>query len=469
MKFFLFKKEVLFKTLGALLITIMVLSPFSHFRKIQEVEAAVTTATIVGGIGTIQETISAGANTAGLKIISAEWVKENILDGIAWSMINMVLHELSRSIVTWINSGFQGSPAFITDLQASLLKIADAVAGEYIWYSGLKDICSPFQLDIKMALDIQYRKSRDYKIQCRLSDAIKNVQNAASGLSINNWDQFFEVSMHAENNPYGSLVLAQNELTRRITGGQEEKETLLSWANGFMSDTRCEKVEGKEKCTIVTPGSTIENQLNETLASGQRRLEVADEINEIVAALFAQLAKQAITGAGGLLGLTQASAGGGGNYYDQLARDTTTVGLTGEDPFAEAIEIETEWLDLHEMEIALILEAENMRKNSCLASTTTSLPTTLENKLEAAMDEASYASSTLTRLSQFSVTYETATSGARATISREYMEMQARGLLHTDADIYTYRAIDLRETREAIDAYRTTISIQCSRFEGGGA
>jgi hypothetical protein len=46
---------------------------------------------------------------------------------------------------------------------------------------------------------------------------------------------------------------------------------------------------------ITSPGSVIEKQVNERLFSGQRRLEIADEFDEVVNALVNQLVKIAVT------------------------------------------------------------------------------------------------------------------------------------------------------------------------------
>ncbi len=42
-------------------------------------------------------------------------LKDSCLDGIAFAIAKMVLRSMTRSIVNWINSGFQGDPLFLTD------------------------------------------------------------------------------------------------------------------------------------------------------------------------------------------------------------------------------------------------------------------------------------------------------------------------------------------------------------------
>lgn len=64
---------------------------------------------------------------------------------------------------------------------------------------------------------------------------------------------------------------------------------------------------GENGCVTKTPGAVVESQLENFLGSDLRGLELAQSIDQIVAALVGQLVNQALGGIGGLLG-----AGGGG-------------------------------------------------------------------------------------------------------------------------------------------------------------
>jgi hypothetical protein len=58
----------------------------------------------------------------------AEKVKGYSLDPIAWMVAKAALQSVVKSTINWINSGFNGSPAFVTDLQQKLLDVGDAQA-----------------------------------------------------------------------------------------------------------------------------------------------------------------------------------------------------------------------------------------------------------------------------------------------------------------------------------------------------
>lgn len=215
---------------------------------------------------------------------------------------------MTVSIVNWINSGFKGSPSFVTDLKGFMLGVADIAFGDIMLELGgpFSFICSPFQLDVRLALAINYQQARNGYPACTLTGALANLKNFASGDFISGgWDAWFSVTSNpGQFTPYGSILTAQGAVDIRIAQTQQREKDYLSFGNGFLSSKDCKKVSGVEECTVITPGKVIQDALTFQLSTGPRSLIAADEINEILSALFAQLAQQAITGAKGLLGMS---------------------------------------------------------------------------------------------------------------------------------------------------------------------
>lgn len=259
-------------------------------------------------------------------------IREYVLDNIAYQLAETALDVMTSDIVAWINSGFQGSPAFIQDPGDFLRNIADYTAGQFLDELGGGFLCSPFSADIQFAIEIGYYQSGtsselEDQYACRFTDAIENVEAfLENDLSRGGLRQFFEVSVVPQNNPYLATVDLNLELDTRLANRVNEEQSLLDWGNGFLSFRECEDGQEYPNCQgdILTPGDVIQNQLNESLTIGGQRLVVADEINEIVSALMTQLVRQAIGGAGGLLGATN-SAGGNSSLVDR----TNDPDLTG--------------------------------------------------------------------------------------------------------------------------------------------
>lgn len=263
--------------------------------------------------------------------------KEFLLDGIAWGLAKAVVSSMAASTVTWINSGFKGSPAFVQDLDRFLLDVADAAAGAYLQELG--DIgtflCSPFQLDIQIAIALQYQTAREKRPYegCRISETFENFESFVEGNFLEGgWEDWITITAEPEKyTGYGQLLTAENTFNQRLLQAKDTESKTLTFGNGFLSQKVCEEVAGpnayQERCRIVTPGQTISDNLSKVLGSGQDALITADEIDEIIGALISQLAVKAITGTAGLLGLsanTGYTYGGydSGSYLGDLERES---------------------------------------------------------------------------------------------------------------------------------------------------
>lgn len=261
-------------------------------------------------------------------------IKEYVLDGLAWQIANVALEQMTQDIVTWINSGFNGSPAFIQDPGRFLTGIADGIAGDFLQELGGGFLCSPFSADIRFSLEVGYYAAGGNsrladRYSCTLSDALGNVDDFLNNdLSQGGLEQFFNVTARPQNNPYTLALDLRQELDGRIFGALEGERQLLDWNGGFLSKRECKEGETEPNCTgdVLTPGDTIQNQLNDSLGIGRDRLLVADDINEIIGALMNQLVTQALGGARGLVG-TSNSGGGSPSYFDQ----TNNPGVNADD------------------------------------------------------------------------------------------------------------------------------------------
>lgn len=232
-------------------------------------------------------------------------LKEYILDGLLYALINIVIQQLSESLITWIKSGFNGSPGFITNPESFFLGVANRASGAVIAELGANFLCEPFrpslQFKLNFGLDLpQYRKKR---VECTLMGVLNNAQ----GFSAYTQGQFDVGGMagllsisQPQNNPYGAFIYASAEVQAEGLRQKQIQEQIAGWNRGFksLSDT-VTKANGQISKIIKTPGTVIENQLNDSLDSGKRRIEAADEISEIIGALVGQLLTTVISGVAG--------------------------------------------------------------------------------------------------------------------------------------------------------------------------
>ena len=279
--------------------------------------------------------------------------KECLLDGIVVLIREVMIAAVTRSIVNWINSGFNGNPAFVDDLGGFLLGVGDEAAGEFLRASGLGFVCEPFRANIQFSLSVRYfSEERDV---CTLTDIINNIDGFFNDFNQGGWSGWFSLTTQKTNNPYGGFLDASSKLSARIVNAKGEQIKLLDFGEGFLSFEECESVDdeglGQEDvCHIATPGSVINEQLNFQLGSGQRQLELADEIDEIIGALFSQLVQQVLTGSGGLRATTQ-SRSGRPSFFQQIEAEQDTQLEVTRQRTADYVREETRGLETVEVRV----------------------------------------------------------------------------------------------------------------------
>jgi hypothetical protein len=289
-----------------------------------------------------------GTSAATAAATVANLTRETVLDGIAWGIAKQVVSSMIRSLINWVNSGFQGSPAFLQDLKQHLLGILDRTAGNFIQgLGGIGEfICSPFRLDVQAALSVNYARARSNTPSgptaglCTLSGIRSNIENFLSG-TVENMDQWFQVTSNPQNTPYGAYLEAEARLNVALRNAAGQEVEILRFNSGFLSRRVCEGANGQpsqegQNCRIVTPGQVIADQLNRALGAPQDALIEADEINELIGALLNQLVMKAMQGMNGLLGLGGNSGytdpnltPGGGSFLDDMVRQQGGLGIDG--------------------------------------------------------------------------------------------------------------------------------------------
>lgn len=239
----------------------------------------------------------AGLTIFGFTVPGLTW------DSIAIAIARLALEQILQATTDWVRNGFEGNPAYATDPEQFFTDIADNIAGEFIAGSDLGFLCSPFQTRIRLALQRSYTQRRQFR--CSLTDVVTNIDAFYNDFSQGGWDAWFVMTQNDINNPYGAYLQAQIELDSRIAKAVGLQSQQLNWNSGFLSWSECIKTDMDtgicvKRGPVQTPGRVIESQLEGVLGSGVRQLELADEFDELVSALFVQLLKQVVFGAKGL-------------------------------------------------------------------------------------------------------------------------------------------------------------------------
>lgn len=296
------------------------------------------------------------------------YAKDLGLDNIGWMIAKTAIASMQRSLVNWINSGFDGSPAFASDLRQNLQGVGDAVIATVV-----SDIAgraadglivnSPYQDEIATAIRTGYYLSTGGSFTVRNPFTLGNYTPDPRAYLAGDFSQGGFSAWHAtitncQNNPYCAYQIAAQEVDSRLAAAGGQRITELNWGDGFMSfrgncktfanaQEAVAALNNTDNCIgkpIRTPGTVIASQLNQALPKGMEGLVTADEIDEVIGALLQQLVNKVI-GNDGLLGLSSPASGGGRSFLDDATSQSQRPTQGTIDPAIEAklSTYETSW------------------------------------------------------------------------------------------------------------------------------
>lgn len=257
-------------------------------------------------VSSVMEWVKDAARWAADKawILAVEVLKKRLLD--------MIVDQ----IVAWIQGG--GTPKFITDWQGFLLDAANAGVGDIVKQLGLGFLCSPFNLQIKLALSPIPKFSQ--RASCTLDKIVSNIENFYSDFRNGGWIAY-QTQWQPANNYYGSVLMAYDEA---LTEGARRKEAAKNEGTadqGFLSTKRCvqktfddDGVEiGCAKFEVTTPGKTIGDTLSKAVGSDIDYIVNARDLSAYIAAIAdAAINRLVRAGVDGIRGVSTPSAPSGG-------------------------------------------------------------------------------------------------------------------------------------------------------------
>ena len=282
------------------------------------------------------------------------WTKDYIDDLIVTILVTTAITTITTSITQWANNGFEGAPTFTQNIEKSLKKTADRETEQFLTDISTADFnglffCGPFASEIKNAFRVKLAIQRDatYKSvsKCSIDRILKEtgstLEEFEKDFTKGGWTSWIELTK-PQNNRYGAYILAQEELWRRQAKEEDRQRQEWSFGQGFFSikekgeclETMTGLTSGpvqpggaplgsggdmivpdSEGCIrrapekSVTPGHVVSTSINKALGLGPDRIVAADEINEMIGAVFQALFMKVLQGARGLYGASNPSEG----------------------------------------------------------------------------------------------------------------------------------------------------------------
>ena len=294
---------------------------------------------VINTLGEVSSASSDLSNADTAASTDSLWVKEYVLDPIAWGVSQAAIQTLTGSVVKFVASGNKGAAMFVTNLSGHMQGVGDKQTSSFL-VQFAKNSNSPFAAAISSSLRTNYLQGTSMAgfwaaNKCTLSRSSPNVNKFLAG----DWSQggaaaWFALTTQDQNNPYTLYQNAQSQLGSNVGGAQAARTTQVNNGSGFLSwcstdeDTDEETADDTstatgvnpgDPCTnsdgspgtIQTPGVVIKDQLSTSLGSGVAKEISADEMSEVLAQVALSLTRSVLGGvSGGLLGVTKPNSTG---------------------------------------------------------------------------------------------------------------------------------------------------------------
>ncbi len=285
--------------------------------------------------------------------------KECTLDGLAFALKEGIIKNLIAATITYVNNGFNGGPAYVQNEDAYFQDQSDKLFEQYLENpNNFSSVCSAWEADVRLALASQYSTSVGGRRITQLSGTgtgtnqpvssgsqkicpLDNGGYATGETNSDYWGTFLQQTTRTEGNALTSYFNIQETFTSALQNEAEKTIRELQRNEGFFDVTYCDdgsdtynNITGEsvsisgQNCKVTTPGSVINEQLNQALGSDLDRLEQADELNELFSALIGQLINATFSKLG-LFGTTQDRSGNSSNLLDQYAQAENPAVVAG--------------------------------------------------------------------------------------------------------------------------------------------
>lgn len=223
--------------------------------------AVTTVNTGFNGASSISNGVTAGSTVVNTSLNMGQYIKTFIGDPLAVAIARGIIRQLTAQTVNWINSGFRGNPAFVTNPDQFFLNTADNVAARFLsTNSALNQLCGPFKASVRLALAKSYLNQTMENYACSLGTLEQNFDNFTRDFSQGGWDGWFAMTQNNLNNPYGAFLTAQQNLDTQISAQFGKKQKELDWGRGFLSWNKCVRQvnTGPQSAPVSGgPGATV--------------------------------------------------------------------------------------------------------------------------------------------------------------------------------------------------------------------
>lgn len=254
--------------------------------KAQAAAAAAAAATVASvpisnpGIGQI-----AGAAQAETEQSFYVWIEEFVRT----TLMKTLLDQLVGQILGFIQG--DGEPKFVTNWEGLLADAGNKAAGQFAQEIGAGFLCSPFDLQIQLAL-LPVSTQFSERSGCTLDDIVGNIEAFYDDFNNGGWIAYGNAWL-PQNNFFGVLLDATQELSIRKEVAAAAEWSAAMAGGGFLS---IKDANGN----IVTPGRALGDLTSKALGTDidfvMNAKQLGDYVEAIANSLINRLIKEGVTG-----------------------------------------------------------------------------------------------------------------------------------------------------------------------------
>jgi hypothetical protein len=151
--------------------------------------------------------------------------------------IGQIVHQIINSTTKWVQSGFNGNPAWITNWQDMLDQATNNAVGAIIQqYAPF--LCAPLQMKLQLS-SLPVNPSQ--YLGCTLSDVVQNIQDFENNFQNGGW-LAYTTSLEPNNTVIGAQLLLNDKVFQTESEAKSKAENQAQANQGIAVQTVCTQV-----------------------------------------------------------------------------------------------------------------------------------------------------------------------------------------------------------------------------------
>lgn len=224
---------------------------------------------------------------------------------------------IKKATNTITSGGPDGTPLYVTNLDARALKISDKVVA-YELENNFGDVNTSFQAAVRTAVARKYMSER--KNPTRTCQTQANLNDLYQRNQTDNYLTAMFVLADPDCRPYDVAQNKYQDILANVSQQLSDDRTVVDWGRGFTAVTDNASNPYAEK--ILTPSVVVQETYQSALNAPVDQLNMANDIGQINSPLMNGISTQAISDINGLSGLLQPQ-NGQPSYLDRMTAEAS--------------------------------------------------------------------------------------------------------------------------------------------------